>query len=141
MSEEEGLPPHLVEQGGLDNPLRAIIVYKPNGKDEGEMEEAMLDSVQTFDEVDAFFDKFDQEIAMPNQDKIKYEVGSDGLVVIIAETVEVKNSILEFIEKYITAESNREKTEKDGKNGLDATKDVDDDDIDNTQQKKKQRSS
>ncbi|CCE81771.1 Piso0_002443 [Millerozyma farinosa CBS 7064] len=141
MSEEEGLPPHLVEQGGLDNPLRAIIVHKPNGKDEGEMEEAMLDSVQTFDEVDAFFDKFDQEIAMPNQDKIKYEVGSDGLVVIIAETVEVKNSILEFIEKYVTAKSNREKTAKDDKNGSDATKDIDDDDIDNTQQKKKQRSS
>ncbi|CCE82702.1 Piso0_002443 [Millerozyma farinosa CBS 7064] len=141
MSDEEGLPPHLVEQGGLDYPLRAIIVHKPSGKDEGEMEEAMLDSVQTFDEVDAFFDKFDQEIAMPNEGKIKYEVGSDGLVVIIAETVEVKNSILDFIEKYITTASNREQTEKDDKNGSEATKDIDDDDIDNTQQKKKRRSS
>lgn len=141
MSDEEGLPPHLVEQGGLDNPLRAIIVHKPNGKDEGEMEEAMLDSVQTFDEVDAFFDKFDQEVAIPNQNNIKYEVGSDGLVVIIAETVEVKKSILEFIEKYITTESKREKTEKHEDVGLDAANDIDDDDIDNTQQKKKQRSS
>lgn len=67
---------------------------------EGEMEERMLDCVQTFDEVDLFFDKFDEDVALPNESHIKYEVGLDGLVVIIVDSKRLKETVLKFIDDF-----------------------------------------
>lgn len=89
-----------VEGDGLDNPLRAIIVVNAKEAPEGEMEERMLDSIQTFDEVNDFFDKLDEKIAYPNEGHIKYEVGSDGLVVFIVDSVELKKTVMEFMDDY-----------------------------------------
>lgn len=88
------------EDDGLENPMRAIVVVNSPEVPEGEMEERMLDCVQTFDEVDKFFDKFDEEVAMPNEGHIKYEVGSDGLVVIIVDTKELKDTVLKFVDDF-----------------------------------------
>lgn len=98
MSEEA--PVQVTETGELDNPLRAIIVVNHNNDKDNDMEEALLDCVQSFDEVNRFFDKFDEAIAIPNEEHIKYEVGSDGLVIIIVDTVDLRRQTLEFITKY-----------------------------------------
>ncbi|KAM9915391.1 hypothetical protein OXX59_010555, partial [Metschnikowia pulcherrima] len=55
MSQESDIVFKTDETGDLDNPLRAIIVVNSPDVPEGEMEERMLDGVQTFEEVDAFF--------------------------------------------------------------------------------------
>lgn len=100
MSDEE-LPPHLEQQGELDNPLRAIIVVNSADNPEGDMEEALLDCVQSFDDMNEFFDKFDETIAVPNEEHIKYEVGSDGLVVIVVDSLSLRDKALKFIEEYV----------------------------------------
>ena len=99
MSDEE-LPPHLQEQGELENPLRAIIVVNSAESPEGDMEEALLDGVQSFDDMNEFFDKFDETIAIPNEEHIKYEVGSDGLVVIVVDSLSLRDKALKFMEDY-----------------------------------------
>ncbi|KAI3405015.1 hypothetical protein KGF56_002180 [Candida oxycetoniae] len=84
----------------LENPLRIVLVLDiPNSK-ESEMEERLLDDLQTFDSVNEFFDAFDEKVAIPNEGHIKYEVGSDGLVVIIVDGNELKDRVLEFIDEY-----------------------------------------
>ncbi|GEQ72560.1 hypothetical protein JCM33374_g6247 [Metschnikowia sp. JCM 33374] len=93
------------DQGAdLDNPLRAIIVVNSSDAPEGEMEERMLDGIQTFDEVDAFFDLFDFKVAYPNEEHIKYEVGSDGLVVFVVDSLKLKSTVLEFLDEFVTEE-------------------------------------
>mmetsp|Transcript_1704 Transcript_1704/g.1841 ORF Transcript_1704/g.1841 Transcript_1704/m.1841 type:complete len:126 (+) Transcript_1704:251-628(+) len=119
MSDEE-LPPHLEEQGELDNPLRAIIVVNSADSPEGDMEEALLDSVQSFDDMNEFFDKFDENIAIPNEDHIKYEVGSDGLVVIVVDSVSLRDKALKFMEDYSI--KNESKTQEDDENDQSAKK-------------------
>ncbi|CUM45229.1 uncharacterized protein AC631_05162 [Debaryomyces fabryi] len=119
MSDEE-LPPHLQEQGELDNPLRAIIVVNSADSPEGDMEEALLDSVQSFDDMNEFFDKFDEKIAIPNEDHIKYEVGSDGLVVIVVDSVSLRDKALKFMEDYSI--KNEGKTSEDDENDQSAKK-------------------
>lgn len=99
-SEEIDIPRPPEGDDGLENPMRAIVVVNSPDVPEGEMEERMLDCVQTFDEVDQFFDKFDEEVAVPNESHIKYEVGSDGLVVIIVDLRKLKDSVLAFIDKF-----------------------------------------
>lgn len=88
------------EDDGLENPMRAIVVVNSPDVPEGEMEERMLDCVQTFDEVDLFFDKFDEDVALPNESHIKYEVGLDGLVVIIVDSKRLKETVLKFIDDF-----------------------------------------
>ena len=102
-----GIPLHEVEFQELDNPLRAVIVINSPDVPEGEMDERLLDEIQTFDEVNGFFDKFDEEVALKNEDHIKYEVGSDGLVVIIVDSKELKQKVLTFIDEYTSEVDNR----------------------------------
>lgn len=99
-SEEIDIPRPPEGDDGLENPMRAVVVVNSPDVPEGEMEERMLDCVQTFDEVDQFFDKFDEEVAVPNESHIKYEVGSDGLVVIIVDLRKLKDTVLAFIDKF-----------------------------------------
>ncbi|SGZ54793.1 CIC11C00000002307 [Sungouiella intermedia] len=102
MTEEIDIPSHREDDEGLDNPLRAIIVVNSPDVPDGEMEERMLDSIQTFDEVDKFFDTFDETVAYPNKDHIKYEVGSDGLVVFVVDLKKLKDDVLKFIDEFVT---------------------------------------
>ncbi|ODV81257.1 DUF1892-domain-containing protein, partial [Suhomyces tanzawaensis NRRL Y-17324] len=84
----------------LENPLRAIIVVNSPENPDGDMEERLLDSIQSFDDMNQFFDNFDEKIAIPNEGHIKYEVGSDGLVVIVVDNLELRNKALEFMDDY-----------------------------------------
>ncbi|OBA19232.1 DUF1892-domain-containing protein [Metschnikowia bicuspidata var. bicuspidata NRRL YB-4993] len=103
MAEESDIVFKTDQDGDLDNPLRAIIVVNSLDAPEGDMEERMLDGVQTFDEVDAFFDKFDEKVAFPNEEHIKYEVGSDGLVVLVVDSLELKSKVIEFLDDFVRA--------------------------------------
>ncbi|AOW31338.1 hypothetical protein MG5_05954 [Candida albicans P57072] len=99
MSDTEEIP--VIEQEELDNPLRIILVIDhPENKESNEMEERLLDSIQSFKQMDQFFDKFDETIAIPNESHIKYEVGSDGLVVIIVDNLKLRDEVLVFIDGY-----------------------------------------
>lgn len=94
------IPTHHSDFDELDNPLRAVIVVNSPDVPEGEMDERLLDEIQTFDEVTGFFDKFDEEVALKNEDHIKYEVGSDGLVVIVVDLKELKQTVLRFMDDF-----------------------------------------
>ena len=101
MSDEEIRHP-VDADGELDNPLRAIIVFQKEGETSGDMEERLLDSVQSFEAMNSFFDQFDETIAIPNEDHIKYEVGSDGLVVVIVDSQQLLDKTLKFFDSYST---------------------------------------
>lgn len=84
----------------LDNPLRvAILVNSPEIPD-GDFQERLMDYVQTMEEVDEFFDSFDSKICIPNEEHIKYEVGSDGLVVIVVDSKQLSGQVIQFIDDY-----------------------------------------
>ncbi|CAH2352251.1 hypothetical protein CLIB1423_06S02190 [[Candida] railenensis] len=103
MSDTE-IPPQFEEDGVLDNPLRAIIVINSPDIPEGEMEERLLDTIQSFEDMNAFFDKFDETVAIPNEEHIKYEVGSDGMVVVLVDSKEVKDKVVAFFDEYVGTE-------------------------------------
>ncbi|EGV62796.1 hypothetical protein PSN45_000859 [Yamadazyma tenuis] len=88
---------HLEE---LDNPLRIITLINSPDVPEGDLQERLMDYVQTMDEVDGFFNEFDETVAVPNDGHIKYEVGSDGLVVIVIDSTELRDEVLKFIDGY-----------------------------------------
>lgn len=100
MTEALDIPDHEKHGDGLDNPLRAIVVVNSPESPEGEMEERMLDAIQAFDEVEAFFDKFDETVAIPNEEHIKYEVGSDGLVIFVVDSMDLQAKVLKFIDDF-----------------------------------------
>lgn len=122
MSDIETNNPILDQEEDLDNPLRIILVIDhPENKELNEMEERLLDSIQSFKQMDLFFDKFDENIAMPNESHIKYEVGSDGLVVIIGDNLKLRDEVLTFIDGYTNNDEKSDESENDG-NRLDKKK-------------------
>lgn len=96
MSDEE--VPEIRSDDELENPMRVVMVINSSDHPEGEMEERLLDSIQSLKEVNAFFDKFDEEVAIPNDGHIKYEVGSDGLVVIITDNAKLHEIVIKFVD-------------------------------------------
>lgn len=64
------------------------------------VDEFILSNLESLDAVNALFDEFDSKIAYPNEGHIKYEVGSDGLCVIIVDSVSLKASVVEFVQSY-----------------------------------------
>lgn len=92
--------PQFADSDELDYPLRVIIVVNSTENPAGEMEERLLDTVRTMGDMNGFFDEFDEKVAIPNKDHIKYEVGSDGLVVIIVDNAELQESALKFMDEY-----------------------------------------
>ncbi|KAL7666776.1 DUF1892 domain-containing protein [[Candida] zeylanoides] len=104
-------PIRVEEDGELDNPIRAIIVINSPEVPEGEMEERLLDTIQSFSEMNAFFDKFDETVAIPNEEHIKYEVGSDGMVVVLVDSRELKAKVVTFFDDYVE-DTDREEDEK-----------------------------
>lgn len=112
MSDIEDFPP---DQEELDHPLRVIIVINSPSHPDGEMEERNMDTIQSFTAMNDFFDAFDDKIAIPNEGHIKYEVGSDGLVVIIVDSLTLRDSALSFIDDYETSRAEQGQTsEQDG---------------------------
>ncbi|KAK6464423.1 hypothetical protein DFJ63DRAFT_71653 [Scheffersomyces coipomensis] len=142
MSDQDDFPSYLDEQqqqqedGDLDNPLRVLVVINvPEGSEKetsnssihGEMEERLLDNVQSFKAMNEFFDDFDDKIAYPNEGHIKYEVGSDGLVVIVVDNIELRNKVLSFMDKFTTIKSegdDEDEEEEDNKRNKKSKKNV-----------------
>ena len=54
------------------------------------------------DILNEWFDKFDEEICIPNEGHIKYEISSDGLIILMLdkEIENVYQRILKFVENH-----------------------------------------
>lgn len=109
LSEFEADGPQLDEE--LDYPLRIVLVTDDPKSKESEMEEILLDRITSFRVMNVFFDAFDDAVSVPNEGHIKYEVGSDGLVVIIVDSTKLKDDAVKFIDDY-AKELEQEKEEK-----------------------------
>jgi len=105
MSDEEEYVREVHSDDELDNPLRVIMVINSPDHPDGDMEERLLDTIQSFKDMNLFFDKFDETIAIPNEGHIKYEVGSDGLVVIVVDSMELRTSALKFLDDWVSEDS------------------------------------
>ncbi|EGW34039.1 uncharacterized protein SPAPADRAFT_59464 [Spathaspora passalidarum NRRL Y-27907] len=100
----------------LDNPLRIIIVLNSPSHPDGEMQDRLLDTIQSMEEVNDFFDEFDSKVCIPNEGHIQYEVGSDGMVVVLVDSEELMGDALKFIDGYSTVENEeQDDEERDGK--------------------------
>lgn len=62
------------------------------------VDEFILSSLESIDAVNDLFDAFDSKIAYPNEGHIKYEVGSDGLCVIIVDSDSLKAKVVDFVQ-------------------------------------------
>lgn len=51
------------------------------------------------DELNTWFDAFDEKISIPNEGFIKYEITNDGLIILLVNAK--KESIVEDIKKYV----------------------------------------
>lgn len=69
--------------------------------EESDMEELLLRQVKTIDDVNEFFDEFDSKIAEPNEGHLKYEVGSDGLCVVLVDSIKLKDTVVTFVQRFI----------------------------------------
>ncbi|KAK6456421.1 uncharacterized protein RJT20DRAFT_44481 [Scheffersomyces xylosifermentans] len=126
MSDNEDFPAHLEQPNeDLDNPLRVIIVVNSPSHPEGEMEERLLDTIQSINDVNTFFDTFDEKVAIPNEGHIKYEVGSDGLVVIVVDTMELRDEALGFIDEHVakvSSSTNKKQEAEEGEEEVEESK-------------------
>lgn len=121
------------DEGVFEDEFRVLVIANSsvsadeNGEtkvsiEQSDMEEIMLRQVRTLDNVNEFFDDFDAKIAQPNDGHLKYEVGSDGLCVVLVDTVELKNQVVKFINDYIDLHPIVEDKEE---NDVDGDADVD----------------
>lgn len=62
------------------------------------VDEYILPSL-SMDALNDLFDAFDAQIAYPNEGHIKYEVGSDGLCVIIVDSDSLKAKVAAFVQE------------------------------------------
>lgn len=110
----------------FDNEFRILVLanssISPNAEDDtsvsveqSDMEELLVRPVRTMEDVNEFFDAFDSTIAEPNEGHIKYEVGSDGLCVVLVDDVKLKDAVVTFVQKFIDAHPEKadEETEMD----------------------------
>ena len=100
------------EESVFDNEFRILVLANTSIKDgedgnpsvnveESDMEEILVRQVRTMNNVNEFFDSFDATIAEPNEGHLKYEVGSDGLCVVLVDSVNLKDKVVNFVNKYI----------------------------------------
>ena len=92
-------------QDQAENDFRVLVlVQKDIGKAEGsstdisvdqsEAKGKILEGITSFTGINKFFDSFDEQIAYPNQGQLKYDVGSDGFIVIIVGSNDLKEKVL-----------------------------------------------
>ncbi|ODV97797.1 hypothetical protein PACTADRAFT_73477 [Pachysolen tannophilus NRRL Y-2460] len=91
---------HQPENDQLDHDFRIMLVVQSKDIPEGEMEELTLQDINTFTAMNKFFDSFDEEICLKNEKNIKYDVGSDGLIVVLVDNRKLKDEVSKFIEAY-----------------------------------------
>lgn len=110
----------------FDNEFRILILANTKmGSDEStgisveesDMEEILIRQVRTINDVNEFFDDFDSKIAVPNDGHLKYEVGSDGLCVVLVDSLILKDKVVEFVQKYMESHGDIESTVENGDDG------------------------
>ncbi|GME83175.1 unnamed protein product [Ambrosiozyma monospora] len=96
------------ENDQLDYEFRVILIQQKFNQvnsdlkvEESQMSERILSGIDSFTLINEFFDKFDEKIAYPNEGHIKYDLGSDGVIVIVVETTELRDSVLKFVDEYL----------------------------------------
>lgn len=89
------------EQDELENDFRITLVVQSKEIPDGELHERFLSNISTFTGMNQFFDIFDEKVAYPNEGQLKYELGSDGLVVMLVTNRDIRDQCLDFIDKYI----------------------------------------
>ena len=57
--------------------------------------------VDELDALNSWFDKFDEEICIPNEGHIKYEITSDGLIVLILD--KELEDVIDKVRKFVDA--------------------------------------
>lgn len=112
MSDHTDDIPNFAPDDELDHPMRVLVVLKSDQHPDGHLDERTLASVRTHGEMNTFFDEFDDKIAMPNEGNIKYEVGSDGLVLILLDNEPLHKSVVKFIDEYLDEDVGEESSKK-----------------------------
>ncbi|ANZ76204.1 BA75_01888T0 [Komagataella pastoris] len=115
------------EQDELENDFRITLVVQSKEIPDGELHERFLSNISTFTGMNQFFDIFDEKVAYPNEGELKYEVGSDGLVVMLVTNREIRDQCLDFIDKYIEDMEPKESTKGDDKKDETSSNDSDND--------------
>ncbi|QPG75313.1 hypothetical protein FOA43_002665 [Brettanomyces nanus] len=69
--------------------------------EQADMKGKLLEGIHTFTGINKFFDEFDRKIAYPNEGSLKYDVGSDGFIVIVVERDQLRKEVGDFIDDYL----------------------------------------
>ncbi|OBA16886.1 uncharacterized protein OGAPODRAFT_8130 [Ogataea polymorpha] len=83
--------------------LKVVLLSEDGDKNEDgsinatDMQEYVLKGIDTMEKMNEWFDRFDEQVAYPNEGNIKYDVGSDGVVVVIVKTHEVRSQVEDYI--------------------------------------------
>lgn len=119
VSDEEEEPQQVgaADDAVFDNEFRMLVLANSNmatsaeaedgaaatsvSVEESDMEELLIRQVRTLNDVNEFFDEFDSVVAVPNEGHLKYEVGSDGLCVVLVDSVGLKEKVVAFVRKYM----------------------------------------
>ncbi|VEU22891.1 DEKNAAC103977 [Brettanomyces naardenensis] len=99
------------QDDNLDYDFRVLVLEQKNDSnsdgtvdvdvEQSEMKGKLLEGIRTFSGINRFFDEFDTKIAYPNEESIKYDVGSDGFIVILVKSAALKAKVVEFIDDYL----------------------------------------
>lgn len=91
-----------------------------NPQDEKKVHEFMDELVLPFnvdeiDQLNSWFDKFDEQICIPNEGHIKYEITSDGIIVLILDKQmePLVSKVRSFVETHAEREDDGEQEEED----------------------------
>ncbi|CAR29656.1 hypothetical protein ZYGR_0AD03400 [Zygosaccharomyces rouxii] len=110
---------------GPENSYRMLVLLEEpvsgsKPEDEKKVHEFMDELVLPFnvdeiDQLNSWFDKFDEQICIPNEGHIKYEITSDGIIVLILdkEMEPLVSQVRSFVEKHGNREDDDDEKEDD----------------------------
>lgn len=88
------------EEDQMDHALLVVVVVEKDDESETTLAEYEVAAVTTFGEMNSWFDQFDETVAEPNVGHLKYDVQSDGMVVVVVDTIKLMNTVGVFIEHH-----------------------------------------
>ncbi|CAR21965.1 uncharacterized protein KLTH0C04070g [Lachancea thermotolerans CBS 6340] len=96
----------VLEQAGEKNEQETKGEGAPKATHEFVDELILPFEIDDMDKLNEWFDKFDADICIPNEGFIKYEISSDGLVVLLLDRS--KEDVVAQVRKFVEAESGDE---------------------------------
>ncbi|CDO93466.1 unnamed protein product [Kluyveromyces dobzhanskii CBS 2104] len=99
-------PAKIEAEAGADAELKK----QQNATHEFVDELALPIQVDEMDLLNSWFDKFDEKICIPNEGHIKYEISSDGLIVLILDkSIEhIVQEVKSFVEQNVPEDDEQE---------------------------------